>query len=283
MEITGFSDVVLPESTYLERADDLWAARHREPFVALRQPAVAPMYDSKPGWWIARELGKRLGLGDFFPWKDVDDYLATRARSGGYEIRKLREQGVIAGKHLPVCEEEGLEIRIATDSGKIELFSKTLAGLGKAPLPEFVPPDEPPPGQFRLLSGRSPLHTFGRTANNRLLGEIVRDNELWINEDAAATLGGFEARPLTDGELVVLVNQEGKRSQPLRAKLTQRIRGDAVYLVHGFGHDANGLHFARGRGASHSELVSRTVTDPVMGGTALNVSFVSIERAGRTA
>jgi hypothetical protein len=52
-EITGFSDVVLPECTYLERADDLWAARHREPFVALRQPAVEPSHDSKPGWWIA--------------------------------------------------------------------------------------------------------------------------------------------------------------------------------------------------------------------------------------
>jgi DNA-binding transcriptional ArsR family regulator len=62
-EITGFSDVVLPECTYLERADDLWAARHREPFVALRQPAVEPSHDSKPGWWIARELGNRLGLG----------------------------------------------------------------------------------------------------------------------------------------------------------------------------------------------------------------------------
>ena len=35
-EITGWSDVVLPESTYLERFDDVWAPAYKEPFIAMR-------------------------------------------------------------------------------------------------------------------------------------------------------------------------------------------------------------------------------------------------------
>src|SRR5512138_2435517 len=55
----AWSDVVLPEATYLERYDDLWACAHRTPYIALREPAIAPLYETKPGWWMARELGLR--------------------------------------------------------------------------------------------------------------------------------------------------------------------------------------------------------------------------------
>ncbi len=72
-EICGWADVVLPECTYLERYDDVWAPAYKEPFVALRQPAVEPMYDSRPGSWIARELGVRLGLERSFPGKKASN------------------------------------------------------------------------------------------------------------------------------------------------------------------------------------------------------------------
>ena len=44
MEITGWADVVLPECTYLERYDALRVSPHRKPAIALRMPAVEPMY-----------------------------------------------------------------------------------------------------------------------------------------------------------------------------------------------------------------------------------------------
>lgn len=58
MEITGYADVVLPECTYLERYDILRTSPHREPVIALRMPATEPLYNSKPNYWIAKELGK---------------------------------------------------------------------------------------------------------------------------------------------------------------------------------------------------------------------------------
>jgi len=277
-EICGWSDVVLPECTYLERCDDVWTPAYKEPFLAVRQEVVPPMYDSKPGWWIARELARRIGLSDYFPWKDSLEYAMQRVKAAGHDCDALRETGVALGKKVPTCEEEGLALAFDTDSGKIELYSKPLKLLGFDPIPEYRPQTEAPPGMLRLLFGRSPLHTFGRTTNNRLLSEGFSENEVWVNADLADALPGFQEEPLVHGEYVVLVNQDGVRSNRIRVKLTQRIRGDCVYIVHGYGHTAKGLRFARGRGAATSDLVTRYVTDPIMGGTGMSVNFVSLER-----
>jgi thiosulfate reductase/polysulfide reductase chain A len=278
-EICGWADVVLPEATYLERTDELWAPAYEQPFVALRQPVVPPMHQSKPGWWIAKELSKRLGLAQLFPFDDSLDYVKKRAELGKLDFAELRSKGVVLGKRQPVSADEGVALGFDTDSKKIELYSEPLAKLGFHPMPEFVAPEEPPLGMFRLLFGRAPAHTFGRTTNNRFLSQVYSENELWINADAARALAGFEHEPLQSGERVVLVNQDGVRSTSLPAKVTQRIRGDCVYMVHGYGHSAKGMRFAHRRGASDSELVTRYKTDPIMGGTGMNVNFVRVERA----
>jgi len=106
---------------------------------------------------------------------------------------------------------------------------------------------------------------------------VYGENDVWINTVVAK---GLEVK---DGERVVLENQDGVRSAPIRAKVTERIRGDCVYMVHGWGQTANGLKFAKGRGASDSDLTSKYAVDPIMGGTGMNVNFVKLEPTGRTA
>ena len=278
-EICGWSDVVLPESTYLERHDDLWTPRYKQPFVALRQPVVEPMYQSRPGWWIARELGLRLGLADYFPFESAEQVIRQRCESAELDIAQLYRDGVLLGDAPPTCEEEGLALAFPTPSGRIELYSAPLEEAGFAPVPEFQAPEEPPAGYLRVLSGRSPVHTFGRTTNNAELLEVDPGNQIWLNAGLAAALPGFEGAPLENGEQVVLVNQDDVRSAPVSLRLTERIRGDCVYMVHGFGHTARGLSRAAGNGAAHSGLVTRSPRDPLMGGTALNTNFVRIERA----
>jgi len=277
-EICGWSDVVLPEATYLERYDQLRTASYKQPFVSIRQPVVEPMYDSKPGWWIAKELGTRLGLERYFPWRDGEEFVRHTAEAAGLDMAELWQRGVVLGERVPTCEEEGLELSFATPSGKIELYSEELEGIGFEPMPEYRAPDPPPPGFFRLISGRSPVHTFGRTINNRFLAECDPENEVWVSRSVAASLPGFENAPLETGEYVALVNQDNARSQPVKAKVTERIRGDCVYLVHGFGHTAERLTFAHNRGASTSDLVTRSDIDPLMGGTSYHANFVRLER-----
>lgn len=281
-EICGWADVVLPEATYLERDDDVAGPAYKQPFLSLRQEVVPPLGDSKPGWWIAKELAGHVGLGSAFPWKDAREFVDARLKAGGHDVAKVRETGVILGKAGPTCEEEGLPVPVFTESKKIELHSEQLAKLGFDPIPNYYPQDEGPPGHFRLLSGRAPTHTFGRTVNNRLLAEPFPENEVWLNADVARALPGFDG-PLKTGDRVMLVNQDGARSGPVKVKVTERIRGDCVYLVHGWGQTARKQGYAFGRGASDAALTTRYKVDPIMGGTGMNVNFVKLEPSGRRA
>lgn len=276
MEITGWSDVVLPEATYLERHDDLNTPPWREPYVALRQPAVPPLFDTKPGWWIARELGLKLGLQSHFPWTDAESYLRERVRLTGLDWERLQREGVIRGPAQPIYFEEGATPEFATPSGKVEFYSSQLAALGFDPMPTFHDGEveDPPAGYYRLLTGRAPTHTFGRTTNNRLLSEVFDENAVWVNGAVAAKWR------LKDGDRVYLRNQDAVRSTfSAPVKVTERIHPDAVYLVHGYGHRAKGLTFARGRGIDDAELITRYKVDPIMGGTGMNVNFVTFLRA----
>jgi len=280
MEIVGWSDVVLPEATYLERTDALFSPNYRQPYVALRQEVIPPMYDSKPGWWIARELARRLGVAEFFPWRDSVDYNRTMLQGTGLDWETLQRDGVIPGKPEPIYFEEGVTPEFYTDSGKIELYSPRLATLGFDPMPTWHDDDveDPPPGHYRLLTGRAPVHTFGRTTNNRLLSEVYSENSVWINTEVARSWG------LAAGDRVYLKNQDGARSRyTVPVKVTDRIHPTAVYLVHGYGHSAKGLKFVRGRGVSDTAMMTRYKVDPIMGGTALSVNFVTFVREDEAA
>jgi thiosulfate reductase/polysulfide reductase chain A len=148
-----------------------------------------------------------------------------------------------------------------------------LADAGLDPIPVYEPTAEPPDGYFRLLYGRHPVHTFGKTQNTPVLFNLYPENEVWLSTTAAERLG------VAPAERVVLTNTVGTTTGPVRAKVTERIRDDAVYLVHGHGHQAPGLTNADGRGASDTQMQSTYALDPVCGGAGMRVNFVKVERA----
>ncbi len=274
-EITGWADVVLPECTYLERYDDLRISQGRVASVALRAPAFKPKYQSKPAYWMARELAKRLGLEKYFPYENIEDYLDFRLKAIGSSLQEMKKIGVKLLKddqHDFYPLQDGAPYEFATPSGKIELYSNTLADYGFDPVPRYKHHEEPPEGYYRLLYGRAPMHSFGRTINNPNLFQLMKENEVWINRKVARQWG------IKNGEYVILENQDGVRSRPIKAKVTERIRHDAVFMVHGFGHTDKRLHRAYHRGASDQSLISRVHLDPIMGGTGMRVNFVTFRK-----
>ncbi|GAB4478405.1 MAG: hypothetical protein OHK0044_25320 [Burkholderiaceae bacterium] len=126
-----------------------------------------------------------------------------------------------------------------------------------------------PEGYFRLITGRAPVHTFSRTQSNPLLGDAMRENEIWVNAATAGKLG------LANGQYVRLKNQDGVVSNRVRVKATQRIRPDTVYMVYGFGHTNPMLNNAYLKGVSVAQLTTRYATDPLMGGTSIHGNFVT--------
>jgi len=75
---------------------------------------------------------------------------------------------------------------------------------------------------------------------------------------------------------VVLENQDGVRSLPIKLHVTEGIRHDCVFMVHGFGHRSKKLRRAYARGASDTGLMTRVQVDPIMGGTGMRVNFVRV-------
>jgi thiosulfate reductase/polysulfide reductase chain A len=57
-EMAGWADVILPDTTFLERHDELLTGFGRNGWAALRQPVVAAPHDQKPAWWIAKQLAR---------------------------------------------------------------------------------------------------------------------------------------------------------------------------------------------------------------------------------
>ena len=81
---------------------------------------------------------------------------------------------------------------------------------------------------------------------------------------------------LSTGEYVWLENQDGVVSKtPIKVRITERIRWDSIYMVHGFGHTDKRLTRAYGRGASDADLITRVKIDPIMGGTGMRSNFVT--------
>ena len=271
MEMTGYADVVLPECTYLERYDYSRAGKNRVAQIALRMPAVEPKYDSKPAWWIARELGIKLGLQEFYPWKDIEEVLDWQFKQVGTSLEEMKQIGVktfASNESIYLLPNEDFEFN--TNTGKIELYSTDFAEKGYDPLPKFTRHESPGPGYYHLVYGRAPMHTFGRTQNNPYLFDLRETNNIWINPRTAKLWG------IDNGTELWLENQDGVVSEfSAKARLTERIRPDSIYMVHGFGHSDTRLSRAKGRGINDLPLITNVKIDPIMGGTGMRGNFVT--------
>ncbi len=260
-----FSDVVLPEASYLERYDPLLPIGDK---VFIRQPVIEPQGESKSALWIYKQLGERLGLGDFFQYTDEEDYLRQQLAPLGVSLEEVKAKGYAEAPETHAGEDS--EPSWNTPSGKIELYSDTLAKVGFPGVPTWEEPPQPADGQFYLLTGKVAQSTQFGTQNNQLLHKYSDEPRLWMNTRVATQNG------LADGDWVEVASEVGKIHTRLLA--TEAIRPDCVYMTPGYGHLSKGLKTAYGIGASDSAL-HVTYTDPISGSQALSQTFVTVKKA----
>ncbi len=267
-----WADIVLPDATYLERYDGFYVGKETRCYVALRQPAVKPLFESRPAYEIAKDLARRLGLKPRY--ERVEDWLEAQLKPSGHSLKELKKTGLFTYPAKPYRSRE--ELSFDTDSGKFEFYSEAFADEDLPPLPEpdFAP--APPKGYARLLYGRVPVHTFAKTMNNVWLHFEWPENHLWVNDEVAKRLG------LKTGDEVILENQDGYRSErPVKVFVTPGIRPDAVYLPHGFGSRSPMLKTAYGHGVSDTFLVTHYEQDPFMGASSHRNNFVRFIKDGK--
>jgi thiosulfate reductase/polysulfide reductase chain A len=257
-----FADVVLPEASYLERYDPLLALDGR---IFLRQPVIEPQGDAKSTLWIYKQLGERLGIGDFFQYDDEEDYIRQQLAPLNLSFEELKANGYLE----PVIEKQDNEITFNTPSGKIEVYSETLGNAGFSAWPTWDEPPYPKENEFYLLTGKVGQHTQFATQNNQLLHKYQDEPGLWMNPEAAQQLG------LENNDLVEVTSEVGKVNIILQ--VTEAIRPDCVYMTPGFGHISKGFTTGYGVGACDSKL-HVTFTDPISGSQALSQTFVTVKK-----
>jgi len=271
-ETTWYGDVILPLSGYLEKDSPIAAQKGKIPRFIVRRKAIEPLYDSRAEWWIFRELARRMGVGEYFPYDTPEELWAFQLKGTGYTIADFEEKGFVDLAEKAISFDRENQLKFKTPSGKIELKSPNLENAG---FPSFAPYQERKPipeGSFRLVFGRHAIHAHGHTQNNPLLHEIFPENTLWINEDAA---GKLEIR---DGDLVEV--SAGGIKADIRARTTPFIHPEAVFTVHGFGRTVPLLKRAFGVGFADQRMAKGCLEkyDPVGGAIAYLESLVTVRR-----
>jgi thiosulfate reductase/polysulfide reductase chain A len=266
-----YADVVFPESTYLERWDPIEVMSGIWPVVVLRQPVIKPLHDTKPCLEIVQGLAKRLGLAQYFDYT-IEQWNEAAAKELPVEMpyEYLKKHGVFTPPGGPKYGSTlNPEHRFVTKSGKIELYSDRLQENGHDPLPVYHSPLEPPSGKFRLVIGRKAFYTHANSTSNPWLFDFAPENRLWIHPASARAAG------VADGDHVEVSSSVG--AVQLRAKVTQEIRPDCVFMLHGFGKRSPWLKRAYKRGGSDAALLE-TAWDKVSGNAAMHETFVKVRK-----
>lgn len=267
-DICYFADILLPESTFLEKN-----------FVSFRKfttpgyklifsgNAVQDAAGESKGWTgVLMDLGKRLDerRNTKFFW--INDGGTERPVTPTDEKNSIMANVNMTFADLKV-QENGVWQELApytskssysTPSGKIEIFGNLFEEHGYEPLPTWVPKAEMPSDEypFYLLLRRWPGHKHSAplTMDNPYALDAFPDNVAWINASSAARLG------IADGDNLEVASSNG--SINIKARLTERIRGDCVMVQHNFGHTVPELKYA-GNGAGDGYLIPDRPEEPL--------------------
>jgi thiosulfate reductase/polysulfide reductase chain A len=275
-----YADVVLPESTYLERDDAPYIQKDKIPFIALRRAAIQPVYDTKGCFDICKGIAEKFDVADWFehsPSHMIEELSHVLEEE---QMKKLEEDGVLLFEDVdPYPVASGGVPRFYTPTGKAQLYAKDLEELFQekgddySPLPIYKDPIMPNDGEFRMLFGRTPHHSHARSHNNWLLLELQSETPVWMNPADAKKIG------LKNGDKVSLVNSKtGYKSKAEQLKVTPRIKAGSVFIHHGFGHQSKAWTKGYDKGINENHFISDDV-DPISGAAAFHNGFVKVVKA----
>jgi thiosulfate reductase / polysulfide reductase chain A len=268
-DIAWYSDVILPESIYLERLDCLQQANGLKPQMFLRHQAVPPRYDTRPGAIILKQIAQRMGIEQYFPYETMEDLVRWQLEGTGFSMEDFQAKGFVSYTDKQIFWDRNDGLKFKTPSGKIELVSSLLEQAGFKSFPEYEPVAPPSDGYYQFTTGRCAVHTHVSTQNNPYLNEIFPENVLWINSLEGAKLG------IQNGDLVEIASPHG--SGRIKALVTDFIHPEAVFAIHGFGHEAQLATRAFNKGVSDA-MLQENISDQVGGSPALHHTFVNVRK-----
>ncbi|MGE0748952.1 MAG: molybdopterin guanine dinucleotide-containing S/N-oxide reductase, partial [Rhodospirillales bacterium] len=250
------ADIVLPATTTLERNDI--GASGRDRFMYAMKQAIAPVGGARNDYDIFADLAGRLGFREAFTegrtemeWLrhlyDVARQQAAQQKIEMPSFDSFWDEGVVEfakpDKHPVLFEDFRRDPdakKLGTPSGRIEIFSETIAGFGYDDCPPHPTWIEPVEWLGSAKAERHPLHMISNQPPTRLHSQMdnasvskaskIKGREpVWINPADAA------ARGIADGDVVRLYN--GRGACLAGAFVTDRIRPGVVQVSTGAWYD----------------------------------------------
>ena len=225
-----FADIVLPATTSLER-EDIGSASN-DGFMIAMHPQLSPHAEARDDYVIFSQLADKLGFAErFTEGRNEQQWLEylyqqsrPRAAAEGIELpcyAEFQQAGVIEYPRpdkpqilLQDFREDPLAAPLATPSGKIELFSATVAGFGYPEAPGYACWYVPEQTSRQQEQRQWPLHLLSSQPRTRLhsqydQGSVSRKTKiqgrepLWMHPVDAASRG------IADQSVVRVFNQRG--------------------------------------------------------------------------
>lgn len=274
---TRHADIILPATTFWERNDvhTPWAGSGH--YAIFMQKAIEPMYECRDDIDIFADLATRVGIDDYND-KSETEWLRELTRDAVDDFDAFREQGVARFSAPEDAVAFAREIRdpdthrFSTPSGKIEIYSTTLAenpdpyGLGEvSAVPTWVPHiDHDARFPLAMCSSKSRARTHSIHGNQEKLGKVDPDS-VWMNTVDAQTRG------IRDGEMVRIFNDYGAVVMP--AHVTDDIAPGVSAMK-------DGAWFTPGADGVDAGGCPNTVTADISapsGATTYNTGWVEIQ------
>lgn len=203
-ETAMMADVILPASSFAEKDGTFTNTERR---VQRVRAAIKPVGDSRPDWWITREIARRMGASGFDyedPEAILEEISTIVPTYGGVNYNRLN-RGTLQCP-CPDIDHPGTpglyQEKFATPSGKGQFTP-----LDYREVTEQVDDNYP----LVLTTDRSLFHFHG-TMTRRVFGLNILDREeqLKIHPADGKQLG------LVDGEVVEVVSRRGKLRVPVQ-------------------------------------------------------------------
>jgi anaerobic selenocysteine-containing dehydrogenase len=249
--------------------------------VQLRQPVVEPRGEARADTEIVFDLACRLGLGEHFWDGDIEAAFRHQLAPSGITLEDLRANP--AGVRVPLITRyrKYADTGFNTPSGKVELYSATLAAHGYSPLPTFDEPLTSPHSRpdladrYPLVLGCAKSLFFCETQHRQVvaLRKSAPYPQLEIHPSTAA------ARGIAAGDWISLKTPKG--NVRARAKFNASLDPQVVFGQHGWWEACDELGLPGyppfGTGSANLNLVlSQAPSDPISGSSPLRASVCDV-------
>ena len=195
----------------------------------MRDQAIAPRFDSRPAWWIFREILRRMGVKEALDFETIEELWELPARGHrGHRRRDARGwvRPLAESRSRPPCD--GLEF--PTPSGKIEIESEALKKAGLPSLPPYEPKAAPAGDRLHLLSPTPRRWRTASPSTTRSCGDRA----------GTGALDPPRPRPAAGDRRRGRGRGSSATTSPVRRKDQGEgglpwIHPDAVFMLHGYG------------------------------------------------